>query len=59
MSTPIVIKRNAWLSVGAMIMPGITVSENTVVSAGAVVTNDVPPNTVVAGIPAKIIKTVC
>lgn len=40
-------------------MPGITVSENTVVSAGAVVTNDLPPNTVVAGIPAKIIKTVC
>ncbi|WP_227483418.1 MULTISPECIES: hypothetical protein [unclassified Clostridioides] len=58
-STPIVIKRNAWLSAGAMIMPGITVGENTVVSAGAVVTKDVPPNTVVAGVPDKIIKTVC
>lgn len=40
-------------------MPGITVGENTVVSSGAVVTNDVPTNTVVAGIPVKIIKTVC
>lgn len=58
-STPIVIKKNAWLGAGAMIMPGITIGENAVVSAGAVVTKDVPPNTVVAGVPAKIIKNIC
>ncbi len=57
-STPIVIKKNAWIGVGAMIMPGVTIGENSVVSAGAVVTKNVPPNTVVAGIPAKIIKTI-
>ncbi|WP_438497093.1 sugar O-acetyltransferase [Paenibacillus sp. IHBB 3054] len=55
---PILIKRNAWIGIGAMVMPGVTIGENSVVSAGAVVTKDVPPNTVVAGVPAKIIKTI-
>nr|WP_310828730.1 sugar O-acetyltransferase [Paenibacillus typhae] len=57
-STPIVIKKNAWLGAGAMIMPGVTIGENSIVSAGAIVTKDVPPNTVVAGVPAKIIKKI-
>jgi acetyltransferase-like isoleucine patch superfamily enzyme len=39
-------------------MPGVTVGENSIVSAGAVVTKDVPANTIVAGIPAKVIKTI-
>lgn len=56
-STPIVIKKNVWIGVGATVMPGVTIGENSVVSAAAVVTKDVPPNTVVAGIPAKVIKT--
>ena len=38
-------------------MCGITIGENSIVGAGAVVTKDVPPNTVVAGVPAKVIKT--
>ncbi len=50
------IKRNAWIGAGATILPGVTVGENAVVAAGAVVSRDVPPNTVVAGIPAKVIK---
>lgn len=50
------IKRNAWIGAGATILPGVTVGENAVVAAGAVVSRDVPPNTVVAGIPARIIK---
>lgn len=54
---PIVIKRNAWIGAGATILPGVTVGENAIVAAGAVVSRDVPPNTVVAGIPAKVIKT--
>lgn len=55
---PIVIKRNAWIGAAVTILPGVTVGENSVVAAGAVVTKDVPANTVVAGVPAKIIKTI-
>jgi acetyltransferase-like isoleucine patch superfamily enzyme len=52
------IKQNAWIGAGSIILPGITIGENAVVAAGAVVTRNVPANTVVAGIPAKIIKTI-
>lgn len=55
---PIVIKRNAWIGGGATILPGVTVGENAVVAAGAVVSRDVSPNTVVARIPAKVVKTI-
>lgn len=55
---PIVIKRNVWIGAGATILPGVTVGENAVVAAGAVVSKDVSPNTVVAGIPAKAIKAI-
>ena len=55
---PIVIKRNAWIGAAATILPGVTVGENSVVAAGALVSKDVPPNTVVGGIPAKIIKQI-
>jgi acetyltransferase-like isoleucine patch superfamily enzyme len=55
-TAPIYIKNGVWIGVGATVMPGVTVGENSVVAAGAVVTKDVPPNTVVAGVPAKIIK---
>jgi acetyltransferase-like isoleucine patch superfamily enzyme len=53
---PIVIKRNAWIGAGATILPGVTIGENAVVAAGAVVSKDVPANTVVVGIPARHIK---
>ena len=56
--SPVVIRQNAWIGAGATILPGVTVGENAVVAAGAVVNKDVPPNTVVGGIPAKIIKTI-
>ncbi|MDR6944793.1 DapH/DapD/GlmU-related protein [Mucilaginibacter pocheonensis] len=55
---PILIKRNAWIGAGATILPGVTVGINAVVAAGAVVSKNVPDNTVVAGIPAKIIKNI-
>jgi len=52
------IKKNAWLGAGATILPGVTVGENAVVAAGAVVATDVPSNTVVGGVPAKVLKTI-
>lgn len=55
---PILIKRNAWIGANATIMQGVTIGENAIVAAGAVVTKDVPDNTVVGGIPAKKIKTI-
>lgn len=57
-STPIRICRNAWIGAGATVLPGITIGENSVVAAAAVVTHDVPPNTVVAGNPARILKRI-
>lgn len=53
---PIHIKKNAWIGAGATILQGVTVGENVVVAAGAVVSTDVPDNTVVGGIPARVIK---
>jgi len=55
---PVTIKRNAWIGAGATILPGVTVGENAVVAAGSVVSRDVPANTVVAGVPAKIVKAI-
>jgi acetyltransferase-like isoleucine patch superfamily enzyme len=55
---PIVIKRNAWIGAAATILPGVTIGENAIVAAGAVVSKDVPANTIVGGIPAKIIKSI-
>src|SRR3954471_14799235 len=54
---PIHIRKNVWIGAGATILPGVTVGENAVVAAGAVVSKDVPDNTIVGGIPAKVIKT--
>ncbi|OYX81443.1 MAG: acetyltransferase [Flavobacteriales bacterium 32-34-25] len=55
---PIHIKKNAWIGTGATILPGVTIGENAVVAAGAVVSKDVPDNTIVGGIPAKLLKTI-
>ena len=55
---PIVIKRKAWIGAAATILPGVTVGENAVVAAGAVVSKDVPANTIVGGVPAKMIKSI-
>lgn len=55
---PVHIEKNAWLGAGVIVTPGVTIGENAVVGAGAVVTHDVARDTVVAGVPAKIIKKV-
>jgi len=58
MAKHVVIKRNAWIGAGATILPGVTVGENAVVAAGAVVAKDIPADSVFGGIPAKFIKHV-
>jgi acetyltransferase-like isoleucine patch superfamily enzyme len=55
---PIVIKRNAWIGAGATILPGVTIGENSIVAAGAVVNKDVPENAIVGGIPARTLRTI-
>jgi len=52
----VTVKRGAYIGTGAIILPGVTVGEMSVVGAGAVVTKDVPSKTVVGGVPAKKIK---
>jgi acetyltransferase-like isoleucine patch superfamily enzyme len=57
-SKPIVIKCNAWIGAAATILPGVTVGENSVIAAGAVVITDVPADTVAGGVPGKFIKKI-
>jgi maltose O-acetyltransferase len=52
------IGRGVWIGAGAIVLPGVTVGERSVVGAGAVVTRDVPPLSVVAGNPARIIRKI-
>lgn len=53
-----IIKKGASIGSSATIMCGVTVGENSIIGAGAVVTKDVPPNSIAAGVPAKIIKKI-
>jgi acetyltransferase-like isoleucine patch superfamily enzyme len=55
---PIVIERNVWIATGATIVGGVTIGENSVVAAGSVVTKDVPPNALVGGNPARVIRPI-
>jgi acetyltransferase-like isoleucine patch superfamily enzyme len=55
---PIHIKKNAWIGANATILQGVTVGENAIVASGSVVLKNVPDNTIVGGIPAKIIKNI-
>ena len=55
---PVKIGNNVWIGAHATILAGVTIGDNAVVAAGAVVTKDVPANVVVGGVPAKIIKKI-
>ena len=52
------IYRNVWIGANATILPGVTIGENSIVAAGAVVNKDIPANTIVGGIPARFIKSI-
>ena len=54
----IIIEDDVWIGASAVITDGVRVGKGAVVAAGAVVTKDVPPHSVVGGVPAKIIKTI-
>jgi acetyltransferase-like isoleucine patch superfamily enzyme len=53
---PITIETNVWVGAAATILPGVTIGPDSVVAAGAVVTHDIPPATLAAGAPARIIR---
>lgn len=55
---PILVEDNVWIGGGAILLPGVTIGRNAVIGAGAVVSRDVPANTVVAGNPARVIRVI-
>lgn len=55
-SKPVIIEDNVWVGAGSIILPGVTIGKGSVIAAGSVVTRDVPKHTVVAGVPAKVVK---
>lgn len=57
-SKPIHICKNVWIGTGATVTQGVTIGENSIIAAGAVVTKDTPPNVIAAGIPAKVIREI-
>ncbi len=55
---PIVIERNVWIAAGATVIGGVRIGENSVVAAGSVVTKDMPPDTLVGGNPARVLRAI-
>lgn len=58
-ATKVIIEDDVWIGVRAIVLPGVKIGKGSIVGAGAVVTKDVPPYTVVGGVPAKVIKMRC
>lgn len=57
-TAPIVVGDDVYIGMRALIMPGVTIGNRCIIGAGSIVTRDVPPNTVVAGVPARALSTV-
>ncbi len=57
-TSAVVIEDDIWIGANAVILPGVTIGHHSVVAAGAIVTKDVPPHSLVAGVPAKVIKQI-
>lgn len=55
-SAPIILQDNVWLAVRVIVLKGVTIGKNSVVGAGSVVTKEIPPNSLAAGVPAKVIR---
>ena len=52
------IGKNCWLGAGVIVLPGITIGDNTVVGAGSVVTKDLPPNVIAVGNPCRVLREI-
>ena len=55
-SSPVTISHNVWLGGNCTVLPGVTIGDNSIIAAGALVSADVPPNVVVGGVPARVLK---
>jgi len=55
---PVHIGKNCWLGAGVLVMPGVTIGDNTVIGAGSVVTKDIPANVVAVGNPCKVLREI-
>ena len=55
---PIHIGKNCWLGAGVIVMPGVSIGDNTVIGAGSVVTRDIPANVVAYGTPCKVVREI-
>lgn len=55
---PMIIHNNCWIGSGAVIIPGITIGENTIIGAGSIVTKDIPANSIAVGNPCKVIREI-
>ena len=57
-NAPVHIGRNCWLGAGVIVLPGVSIGENTVVGAGSVVTKDLPANVIAVGTPARVVREI-
>ena len=57
-NVPVRIGRNCWLGAGVIVMPGVTIGDNTVIGAGSVVTKDIPANVVAVGNPCRVLRPI-
>lgn len=57
-NVPVRIGSNVWIGAGAILLPGVTVGENSVIGAGSVVTHDIPPNVVAVGNPCRVLREI-
>lgn len=57
MDKPVIIEDDVWIGTNAVILPGVTIGRRAIIAAGTVVTRDVPPGVIVAGIPARVIRS--
>ena len=55
---PVHIEKNVWLGAGVLVMPGVTIGENTIIGAGSVVTKDIPANVVAVGNPCRVLREI-
>ena len=55
---PVKIGKNCWLGAGVIVLPGVTIGDNSVIGAGSVVTKDIPENVVAVGNPCKVLRTI-